>query len=200
MTENLAYLPEVNPDSSISIVDKRFYVYGYKDTDVQAAKSTENYQKFGVLYNWPATVNNVSGSNSVPSGVKGICPSGWHVPSDAEWMVLEKTLGMSEADLVKDSRAIRQSGNVDEKLKSTVGWGDDDIFIGQSGFDALPGGFIMLNSQALNQTGYFWTSTPFITPITDKVIMSRLLSSVAGIYRATGMGKSVGQSVRCVKD
>jgi uncharacterized protein (TIGR02145 family) len=128
--------------------------------------------------------------------VQGICPAGWHLPSDAEWMVLEKTLGMSDADLVKDSTAIRQSGNVDEKLKSPVGWDDDDMFIGQSGFNALPSGVITQgNSIQLNRTAHFWTSTP----ITDKLLRGRMLSSVAGIYRAT-TGKSLGQSVRCVKD
>jgi len=159
-------------------------------------KNIENYQKFGVLYKWPATVDGGSGSNLVPTGVQGICPDGWHLPSDTEWMILEKTLGMSEADLVKDSPAIRQSGNVDEKLKSPTGWDDDDIFIGQSGFNALPGGFIMRYSLQLNQSAHFWTSTP----ITDKLLRGRMLSSVAGIYRTYGMGKSLGQSIRCVKD
>jgi len=73
MTENLAYLPEVNPDSATSLVDKRYYVYGYGGLDVKEAKNAENYQKYGVLYNWPAAMNGNSSSNSVPSGVQGIC-------------------------------------------------------------------------------------------------------------------------------
>jgi uncharacterized protein (TIGR02145 family) len=195
MAENLAYLPDISPDSSAPVVDKHYYVYGFNGTDVKTAKNTENYQKFGVLYNWPAAINGASGSNSVPSGVQGICPAGWHLPSDAEWMILEKTLGMNDADLVKEMAASRPSGYVDKKLQSPFEWEDDDIFIGQSGFNALPGGFTIPYSKQLNQTAHFWRSTP----ITDKLLRGRMLSSVAGNYRAT-IGKSLGQSVRCVKD
>ncbi|MDP2268940.1 MAG: FISUMP domain-containing protein, partial [Deltaproteobacteria bacterium] len=133
MAENLAYLPEVNSDSATSSVDKRYYVYGYEGSDVIAAKNTEIYKKFGVLYNWPAAMNGASGINSASSSVQGSCPSGWHVPSDAEWMVLEKTLGMSEADLIMETpTSFRSSGSVNMRLKSPFGWEDDDIFVGQS--------------------------------------------------------------------
>ena len=41
----------------------------------------------GFLYNWYAATRNNS-SDSIPSGVQGICPSGWHVPSKQEWIHL----------------------------------------------------------------------------------------------------------------
>lgn len=198
MAENLAWLPEVYPDSSTSSDSKRYYVYGFMDTDVTVAKNTENYQKYGVLYNWTAAMNGASSSKVVPSGVQGACPSEWHVPSDAEWMILEKMLGMSEIDLVKDRGALRPSGSVNNKLRSPNGWGDDDIFNGASGFNALPGGLVMRrNSMALTQTAYFWTSTAY----NDTSITARLLSrtSSSGIYRNT-IGKVLGQSLRCVKN
>lgn len=199
MAENLAFLPEVYPDSATSFVDKRFYVYGYKGYDVEEAKNTENFQKFGVLYNWKAAVNNASGSNSVPSGVQGICPSGWHLPSDAEWIVLEKTLGMSNADL--ELEGIRTSGYVHEKLKSPFGWDDDDIFIGQSGFNALPGGsIIQSSSRGLNSSASFWTSTS--TSLNDINAWNRILSfkGERGIFRDHRVVSILGNSVRCVKD
>ena len=53
---------------------------------MEAAKSTENYQTYGVLYNWPAVMT------------EGICPSGWNISSDEEWIELEMYLGMSESE------------------------------------------------------------------------------------------------------
>ena len=44
-----------------------------------------NVKRLGYLYNWPAVVHGSSQSNESPSGVQGICPDGWHVPSNAEW-------------------------------------------------------------------------------------------------------------------
>ena len=93
MAENLAYLPSVSPSSTGSDITPYYYVYDYQGTDVSVAKTSTNYQTYGVLYNWPAVMNGESSSTSVPSGVQGICPSGWHLPSDGEWTVLTNYLG-----------------------------------------------------------------------------------------------------------
>ena len=61
--------------------DPYYYVYGYEGTDVAAAMSTSNYATYGVLYNWPAVMTG------------GICPSGWHIPSDGEFTELTDFLG-----------------------------------------------------------------------------------------------------------
>ena len=45
-------------------------------------------EQYGYLYNWKAVMGNYHSSNANPSGVQGICPNGWHVPSDAEWLQL----------------------------------------------------------------------------------------------------------------
>ena len=82
--ENCRYLPEVSPSSEGSETDPYYYVYGYEGTDVASAMSTSNYATYGVLYNWPAVMT------------EGICPSGWHIPSDGEWQTMEMSLGMSE--------------------------------------------------------------------------------------------------------
>ena len=46
--------------------------------------STANVNSKGLLYNWPAVMNGESSSSANPSGVQGIAPSGWHIPSAAE--------------------------------------------------------------------------------------------------------------------
>ena len=74
MAENLAYLPAVFPyyDSSESLL--RYYVNSYDGYVVDQAMANPNYSIYGVLYNWPAAL--------------AACPSGWHLPTDAEWTTL----------------------------------------------------------------------------------------------------------------
>jgi uncharacterized protein (TIGR02145 family) len=73
MAENLAYLPVVNLPTEESVTNPYYYVYDYIGEDVDAAKATDNYKTYGVLYNWTAAM--------------AACPAGWHIPSDAEWTV-----------------------------------------------------------------------------------------------------------------
>jgi len=75
MAKNLAYLPSVVGASTESNTVAYYYVYGYNGTDVNAAKATTNYSTYGVLYNWTAAST--------------ACPSGWHLPTDAEQYTLE---------------------------------------------------------------------------------------------------------------
>ena len=89
MAENLAYLPSVSPPSSLSTIIPLYYVYGFLGSNVESAKATSNYQTYGVLYNYSAASAGEASSNSVPSGVQGACPEGWHLPSDSEWNILE---------------------------------------------------------------------------------------------------------------
>lgn len=85
MAENLKYLPSVNNSSYYSNTSPYYYVYDYEGYNVNEAKSTFNYNTFGVLYNWPAAMNGHTSSHAIPSGVQGVCPSGWHLPSKGEW-------------------------------------------------------------------------------------------------------------------
>ncbi len=51
--------------------------------------STTNRDIYGGLYTWSAAMNGAASSEANPSGVQGVCPDGWHLPSDAEWKELE---------------------------------------------------------------------------------------------------------------
>ena len=48
---------------------------------------------YGTLYTWAAAMNGASSSSANPSGVQGVCPTGWHLPSNAEWTELTDYLG-----------------------------------------------------------------------------------------------------------
>ncbi|MFC2121305.1 FISUMP domain-containing protein [Bacteroidota bacterium] len=181
MAENLAYLPSVSPSYVGSDTDPYYYVYDYQMNSISAAKATDNYKDYGVLYNWEAA--------------RTACPGGWHLPSDEEWKILEKYLGMSSSDA--DDIQDRYSGNVGRKLKSTSGWYNDGNGNNSSGFNALPGGNRQneRNFVASSFFANFWSSSE----IYDKPWRRYLDSTSDGINRYFDY-PSNGYSVRCLKD
>ena len=95
MKKNLAYLPSVVGPGTGSATTPYYYVYDYNGTSVSAAKATTNYTTYGVLYNWAAAMNGQTGE-----GVQGICPTGWHLPTDAEFTILTNTTGNTKGALI----------------------------------------------------------------------------------------------------
>lgn len=196
MAENLAYLPSVS-HSSLSSDTAVYYVYNFNDTNVSAAKVTNQYQTYGVLYNWSAAMNGDSSSNSNPSEIKGACPVGWHLPSDDEWKELEKYLGMSQSEAdTSDYRGTTEGGKLKEVGLSH--WKSPNTgATNSSGFSALPGGY-RNNIEFLfsSEGAYFWSSTESQSLSAWNRILS---TAVENIYRFKG-NKKFGLSIRCVKD
>jgi uncharacterized protein (TIGR02145 family) len=185
MAENLTWLPAVSPASQSSNSAPVYYVYGYNGTDVNAAKTTENYTKYGVLYNWTAAMNGNSGSNANPSGVQGVCPNGWHVPSNEEWNQLAYYLGGSEGAGIK--------------LKNNSGWGDGRNGDNSSGFTALPAGSsIMGNFVGAGVQGgtYFWSATDY----SPGWAYFKRLDASDNLLFSGPFTTDPGQSLRCVKN
>ncbi|MCP4089638.1 MAG: hypothetical protein GY746_07575, partial [Gammaproteobacteria bacterium] len=201
MAENLAYLPSVYPSDSGSMTTPYYYVYGYEGTDVSAAKATSNYQTYGVLYNWPAAMNSEASSDSVPSGVQGICPSGWYLPSDEEWKILEGEVDSQYGypDPEWDGtgwRGLDAARNLKET--GTTHWFAPNTGTNNSGFTALPGSFLNPNSY-YNYLGYraiFWSSTEY----NSSQVWRRYLYQDYGIVSRLSYEKKYGYSVRCIKD
>ncbi|NCC88542.1 MAG: hypothetical protein EOM05_11905, partial [Clostridia bacterium] len=161
MKENLKYLPEVSELATGSETTPYYYVYGYDGTDVLVAKSISNFSNYGVLYNWSAAVAGSVGSSSNPSNIRGICPKGWHLPSDDEWKQLEMFLGLSQVQADATSLRGTDEGN---KLKSvgTAYWNSPNSGATNStGFTALPGGTRTDAGAfaAINSRFYCWTTT-----------------------------------------
>lgn len=184
MTENLAYLPYVTLYINNSFTEPSYYVYDYLDTILSEAKATHNYQTYGVMYNWVAA--------------RDACPTGWHIPSDEEWKDLEIYLGMTQNDA--DSWEFGARGT-DEgyKLKAITGWEDLGNGSNESGFTALPGGFLYSGDMSFTSKGsqgYWWSSTKY----DDKGLWFRKLASgSSGITRWPAWGNN-GISVRCIKN
>jgi uncharacterized protein (TIGR02145 family) len=195
MAENLAWLPKVSTSSTGSDSLRHYYVYGYEDTIVAAAKATLNYNIYGVLYNWPAAILEPAKENEVKGRYRGVCPSGWHIPYDEEWKVLETNLGMNWHDA--DSVYLRNSGGVGKIMKSSTGWNNEGNGSNASGFTALPGGYRNTHGgfTMMGDYGLFWTGTQ-----SDTISWFRSLNRAdTGVYRLKTL-RSQGFSVRCLKD
>jgi uncharacterized protein (TIGR02145 family) len=195
MTKNLAYLPSVSPNSEGSATAKYYYVFGYNGTVVADAKKTSHYTTYGVLYNWPAAMNGAASSKAVPSGVQGVCPAGWHLPSDEEWKKLEIYLGMSAG--AADATSIRDDGSVGRKLKAATGWSQSGNGDNSSGFTALPGGIRYYNggNLYLGLFGYFHTATTFQE--SSENLSRNMKSGSDGVVRDIDKPAG-GFSVRCI--
>jgi len=204
MVENLAYLPTASAWQTESSSLPCYYVYGYNGTSVAEAEAYNHtpsgtseyfpegapfnpYTIYGVLYNWPAAMNGASSSNSNPSGVQGICPDGWHLPSDAEWTTLTTYLGGEEVAGGK----MKEAG--------TDHWNSPNIeATNSSGFTALPGGWRSSGGYfySIGYNGLWWSSTQ----TSDTNAWERGLNYFDNSLRRNSGGKYFGFSVRCVRD
>jgi uncharacterized protein (TIGR02145 family) len=132
-----------------------------------------NLATYGRLYNWYAVTN-----------AAGLCPTGWHVPTDAEWDTLTTHLG-----------GLSVAG---DKLKSTSGWASGDGGTNLSGFSALPGGFRNYHDGIfleIGNLGYWWSSSPDATNSWGRGLRPNDPNVERSPYY-----RSYGFSVRCVQD
>lgn len=143
--ENLAYLPKVFKSEAANNCngEQQYFVLNYEGEDVSAAKATEEYKTYGVLYNWYAAMgkDNATGSdgNSIPSGIQGPCPDGWHVPSVGEWKKLEEYVASQLPDVKGNGTYIDlgigdpyweyEEGlkNIWSALAALEGWGESSM-------------------------------------------------------------------------
>ncbi len=207
MAENLRYLPSVVGPETGSQITPYYYVYDYDGTDVVGAISTTNYYTYGVLYNWPAAMNEEESSTNTPSGLQGVCPDGWHLPSDAEWAELEKYL--SDNGYRYDGIAGGERSKIGKSLASSSIWerssnegaiGNTDFseYINKSGFTALPGGyrFAIDSFSTIGFNGYWWCATQ----INSDLAWHRFMINDYGHLFKGSLGKMLGLSVRCVRN
>jgi len=135
-------------------------------------ESASNLETYGRLYNWYAV-----------DDVRGLCPSGWHVPTDGEWTVMTDFLGGENV-----------AGG---QMKTTYGWNGGGNGTNSSGFSGLPGGYRNYNGyfNGAGFFGYWWSSSPVGSSAWDRY----LYNSVEDVYRNYGLQRG-GFSVRCVRD
>jgi uncharacterized protein (TIGR02145 family) len=138
---------------------------------------------YGRLYDWNSMMAGATSSTDSPSGVQGICPSGWHVPSNAEWDVLETFVG--------------GSSTAGTKLKANSNLWYENTGTDDYGFSALPGGYYFGSASiTVGYNGYWWSTTEYSTENAYEQKMNYKDADVS-LYNND---KPNGCSLRCVKD
>jgi len=149
-------------------------VFGEGSSHVSSGSGDEvaNLANYGRLYNW----------YSVEDG-RGLCPTGWHVPSDGEWKELTDYLGGGSV----------AGSHMKSSSSDTPPWDGSN----SSGFSGLPGGYRSYYGvfDGVGNYGCWWSSSPY-----SSGAWARLLrSNDAYVYRFY-FNQRLGFSVRCVRD
>ena len=164
-------------------------------------ENMDNVARYGYLYNWPAAMHGASSSEANPSGVQGICPNGWHVPSDAEWTELTNYMKTQPAYVASGG-----VGHLARALAATWGWnsssgtdvpGNDPSTNNATGFSALPAGYCNYGYYGnLGNYAEFWSATEGDE---DRAFCRKLLYNSANV-NMNYCHKVEGISVRCVRE
>ncbi len=186
MAENLNFGTRIDgsgDQTDNDIIEK----YCYSDDPVNCAT-------YGGLYQWDEMMQYVT-----TEGVQGVCPTGWHLPTDTEWKTLEMELGMTTAEANSSGyRGADQGSQLagNEPLWTNGSLDQNGVF-GSSGFAALPSGyrdfFGSFNAQSAG--AYFWSSSESGV----NAWVRSLYYNNPKVNRNT-YSKAYGFSVRCVRD
>ena len=168
------------------------YYYNYTSSGI-------DLKDRGLLYNWSAATRNTPYNNV---NVRGICPTGWHLPSAAEWDTLTTYVG-SQSNYTCDNN----SNNIAKALADTTGWQNFNTALcavgnaksdnNKTGFSAVPAGDC--SGTSFNGAGAyadFWSSTQINSSHAYYRALYYYIASVDSNFTS----KSYGYSVRCVKD
>ncbi len=155
--------------------------YGYYNNNTSGEADI-----YGAVYTWAAAMNGGNSSEQNPSGVQGICPDGWHIPSSEEWFTMINYLGGKNV----------AGGKLKEP--GTAHWTLNEGATNESGFTALPGGYRNANGSyyTINSFGYWWSASEEYDVNGWSFTMNHMNSEID----SEGQFKSSGMSIRCVKD
>ena len=146
-----------------------------------------NCDIYGGLYQWDEVMQYVT-----TAGVQGICPSGWHIPTDAQWTSVTTFLG---GEIVAGGK-MKTTGTIEA---GTGLWYDPNYgATNESGFSAVPAGYryYLGTFDGVGYFGYWWSSTEFSTYSARCWFMG----CYNGNVNSYPYFKSEGYSVRCLRD
>ena len=197
---------QIGNGSGYTSMDNSYKRYYYPNNNSQ------NVDVYGLLYNWNAVMN-----GSTTQGVQGICPNGWHVPSDEEWCTME--------DYVNGSTVVYQTtlpagyggthagklaigdwtSSTEERAPGNTNFSDRN----SSGFSALPAGNVTsptITNGSFGNQAFFWTSTS--TSISNNASRHALSYDKPGVqkqgyqygYNTVNAYVQHAASVRCVRN
>lgn len=187
MAENLKVTHYADGIEIPNVIDNNDWGYlGYTDKAYCFYNNNANGESdiYGALYTWTAASNGAN-SDANPSGVQGVCPDGWHLPSGSEWTELVEYLGgtMLAAEKMKEA-------NYTWSINSGTN---------ESGFSALPGG-IRTSLGEFDKLGMksYWWSCAVSYPL--YIHLSEYSEYVGYPTYAGSISKDAGAYIRCVKN
>jgi uncharacterized protein (TIGR02145 family) len=138
---------------------------------------------YGRLYSWHNVMDGAGASSLNPSGVRGICPAGWHIPSSAEWTVLTDFVGGMPGTNLMATSGCSGGGNGTDKF----------------GFSAMPGGSGLHSGSFRDDAGVrgFWWSA---TASGIRRITREMTCGESGVKSDPYEAASYRFSLRCVRD
>lgn len=150
----------------------------------------------GKLYNWYAV-----------DDPRNVCPDGWHVPSDEDWIEMEMFLGMPEDEVHIFDLVRGKDQNVGGKLKATTFWDEpNEGATNETGFSAFPSGVREKNQgfRAFGIGSSYWLPEQIENPLIEEFEITglfRVFSTYTNwIGREASLPKVTGMSIRCVRD
>lgn len=197
MAENLK-TTRLNDKVKIPIVEDNDSFIALKTPALCWYKNDTIYKRiYGGLYNW----------YSVKTGK--LCPTGWHVPTDAEWLKMELAIGLTQDDAING--VWDRGKDHGAKLKDIKAWDSQETNVKPSGFAVLPGGLRaddgsfmsakVESGMSFNLSTVFWSSTPREgTTVQD---------AIDAYFRAINKDNSIERNIssafrahyiRCIKD
>jgi len=165
----------------------KYYSDGTEITQYYSANNnTSNDEIYGLLYTWNVVMNGASSSNTNPSNVQGVCPTGWHVPSQAEFDQLAYTLGGYDV----------AGGKMKDVVQNL--WDGDNWSTNESNFSAVPAGSMDPPSTvySFRERALVWSSTEFDV---NRSISVEMHYAWWNLNTYNGL-KQYAFSVRCVKN
>ncbi|HYK46614.1 MAG TPA: fibrobacter succinogenes major paralogous domain-containing protein [Parafilimonas sp.] len=136
---------------------------------------------YGKLYNWYAV-----------NDPRGLAPTGWHVPSDAEWVTLATNLGDNPGGKLKDTGTIEAG--------TGLWYAPNTGATNETGFTGLPGGWRSAGGAFIRIGDYgFWWSSTQDQNIAHYAFYTVLFFDLGGLGRGTDRKRN-GYSVRCLRD
>ena len=196
------------PFSSATYVEAAHYFY--------PGGNANNVEAYGLLYNWNAAMHGENyTNNSAPTGVQGICPDGWHLPSYAEINTLISYVRATPEYLCNNATT-----NISKAMADSLYWlsstavctpGYDPSSNNATGFSARPAA-ISSAANRLGRDAYFYTSSASIVSSGGQQIIRPWMCRIYTQSSSTGANfvlstqppvaaqMHVGASIRCVKN
>ena len=175
-----------------------------------------NVARYGYLYNWAAVMKGDAPSDANPSGVQGICPNGWHVPSNAEFMqLLDYVYSQPQyhSDGCSGEKNEAEASCIAKALATQTGWksssyagdvGNNPSTNNATGFGMQPAGAYFLGYESFGNYAYLYSASKnsgfsFVHPSYQAVLCYVILYSRSSVVcNVCLMGH--GMSVRCLRD